>query len=660
LRTGTSRELLTGIEHEYSVLVDGSPVDFRTLLHGLDLDGRRIDAVDPDAYRCDWGGIITADGAEAEVATPPVRVVPGFIGLANRWAQLGRSRLTTALPAGTTLAGYSTHISVAVPERQEWTVSRRFVSRFAAPMMLLLDNRSSPGILVRPRRGRVELCGDFVTGPHLMAATALAVGGVLACGGSVRRLPPRLRPMVTPAVIRPGYYIPRTAFGGDLYAGGRDCLLRSRWGALRAQTTLEAGAEAALEALEGLADPGDVTHLHAAVSGSLSLPLEATAVDDPSPPGLPDVGPASPFGAALRARQRPAFRLRCVLASWDVAVFELRGLRTAYAAVPRHQLESFLDDVDRGRWDTRAEAFLARAATGHALSAKPPGDSIELFDQLGPSDRWAPEDPPRRGRFGGGGSSGDHPSKQDQAELEPSAPQPAVQVSAELGPSAPQPELQVSATTAPRLPWRWIVPAGAAVTAVALAVVLTGADPGRAETAIEFTQGPFTISMNMTLEQTTARAGDSIDFVFDVTSEGPSTAIGPDGVALIDCNPVLSASIPPGRLDVAYLPVADFPPGPQLDAATTQLYELILPEGGTADEGFIEYSPLTHEPSGDCFLRHSATGQGSFPVPDLPPGEYWIVVPQNVITRPAPGDLSGQHAPPVPTSISLSSIVVEG
>jgi hypothetical protein len=118
IRTSTTAapgELL-GLEHEFEVARDGEPIDFRRLVTDIELDGKRLDPGDPLAHRCRWGGVITADGREAEIASPPVAAAPGFTGELAGWAARGRAELAAALPHGATLSGYSTHLSVSIPD----------------------------------------------------------------------------------------------------------------------------------------------------------------------------------------------------------------------------------------------------------------------------------------------------------------------------------------------------------------------------------------------------------------------------------------------------------------------------------------------------------------------------------------------------------------
>jgi len=158
---------LVGLEHEYSLTRDGQPLDFRTILHTLPVPGLRLDPGDINAYRLRSGLALTADGAEAELATPPISVQPGFAAEVELWAAMARTQLDAVLPAGVEASGYSTHISVALPGVEGEPVARLYARTFAAAFAFLIENTDSQGIYIRPRTGRLELCGDFVDGPRL-------------------------------------------------------------------------------------------------------------------------------------------------------------------------------------------------------------------------------------------------------------------------------------------------------------------------------------------------------------------------------------------------------------------------------------------------------------------------------------------------------------
>jgi hypothetical protein len=176
------------------------------------------------------GRVITSDGAEAEIATPPVRTRPGFTAQLEAWAQTGEAELRRAVPRGVELDGYSAHFSATMPAKLNDRVCRLYAETFAADLMLLMDRIDSPGLLVRPRPGRIELCGEFIKDEPL--AAAFVAGSTRACAAAVRRrnartaLPPRLEVRLARAVHRYCWYVDRGAFGADLHAASRRALLR--------------------------------------------------------------------------------------------------------------------------------------------------------------------------------------------------------------------------------------------------------------------------------------------------------------------------------------------------------------------------------------------------------------------------------------------------
>src|SRR5262245_33905200 len=243
---------IVGVEHEYVVELEGEQVDFRHLIHRLDVPGRRIDAADRHAYRGAWGGTITADGREAEIATPPSTVGPYVGQRAARLAAEGAQLLLRALlrgpqPGVASIRGYSTHLSVHVPRGTEARAARWLAERHGATVAWLLDGPESPGILFRPRPGRVELGGDFVDGERLALAAVFAVGLVreavartTGLGGGARwwvaRLRLRRRPSTRPAaaVDRFGWFVGDAELGMAFHGGveGRD-RIAAAWAAAR-------------------------------------------------------------------------------------------------------------------------------------------------------------------------------------------------------------------------------------------------------------------------------------------------------------------------------------------------------------------------------------------------------------------------------------------
>ena len=365
---------VVGVEHEYEVRDGGGRLlDFRQVVDRLPL-GRRLDPGDPHAARGPWGGVVTADGAEAEVVTPPVPVAPGAPAAAVGWARRGRAFLEAALPAGTTLTGYSTHISVAVPDPLVRRTARLAVERFSPALMLLLDRSTSPGLLVRPRPGRLEVCGEHLEGTALRHAVAVVIAVAGSCAAALSDpatpLPPALRVRTERSQQRFGTYVDRRAFGPDLYAEGRATPLRTRTrtrsrGRTTAGTHLAAVVDGLGDRLAQLLSPADLESLRAVVAGDLPLPMEGRLPDD-------DVAPAlQPLD--LGDRQAGSVRVTTISATW-------------WAYVVR------LDGPGRSRWLTvpgaNAADFFAQLAAGD-LDDLLPGLVGELPDRAEAADRRA-------------------------------------------------------------------------------------------------------------------------------------------------------------------------------------------------------------------------------------------------------------------------------
>jgi hypothetical protein len=341
-----------GVEHEYEVRdAGGVPVDFGSLCGVLDL-GRRLDPGDPRAARGPWGGVVTADGREAEVVTPPVPLGPRAVDELHAWTTTGRRFLAAALPAGHALTGYSTHISVAVPDRVVRRVADLVVRRFSPALMLLLDRSSSPGLLVRPRPGRLEICGEYAEGRvlRLAAAAVLATAELCTAAAGSRRLraalPSQLSVRTEAARERFGSYVDRTAFGPDLYATGRAAGLRTRGSTVTAGDRLAAVVDLLGERLATLLAPDDLAALRAVAAGDAPLPVEQDR-----PPG-DDEARAPVVPMELSDRIVGGVRVSVVSATWWTYVLRLDGPGASrWLTVPRSWIGGFLAGVDAGRLD---------------------------------------------------------------------------------------------------------------------------------------------------------------------------------------------------------------------------------------------------------------------------------------------------------------------
>ena len=386
---------VVGLEHEYEVTLHGQPVDFRELIHELDLGQRYLDPADPNAYRLASGTSLTADEAEAELALPPVAVEPGF-GCSLAMAAAGeRRQLKRLLPVGCELRGYSTHLSVAVPDQAAEEVARLYVRTFAPALMLLMDDVTSPGLLVRPRPGRVELGGEYVDGERLAAAALFAVGSVRACLDAVmngtRTLSSVLEVKIRPDDRRYGWFVGRDAFGGDLYRAGRDTILPvTGSGTVSVQEHLVNCRHSALSTLDAeLAS--ESASLDAMVFGSHPLPVGAGDSSDRTSSSRLS---SSPFGSLLASRARPGYDLAPVMLSWERAVFVLATpdrTRTAFANVPGPHLAQFEAALDGGNLDRPTLRYLAQPPARRRLDRRW-RTVTGLYDELGPRvELLAPE-----------------------------------------------------------------------------------------------------------------------------------------------------------------------------------------------------------------------------------------------------------------------------
>ncbi len=381
-----------GLEHEFVVLETERPVDFRHIIDSMGLGQAHLDPADPCSYRLPSGAALTCDGAEAEIALPPTFLGPRFAFEVAARANVERAALIRRLPRDMGVKGYSTHISVSVSDALAQAVCRTYATTFAPAMMLLLDRRESAGLLIRPRPGRVELGGDYLSGDQLVPAVAFAVASVLTCAdlalrGARRGLPDELDVRIEPAVARFGWYVDRTAFGGDLYVDGRSAALRTTDGeAVSAQRHLEDCWRVARQAIEGVASAEELALVDEAVRGERPLPTEhyLHAAHTVTTSASLD---STPYGEALTPRERPTFEMAPVMVTWDLVVFLLRDLRRtrrAFAAVPGTDLGAFLRDVDSGRLDDQVDAFMRRRRSRYVLHRRGDVTGPALVDAIGP------------------------------------------------------------------------------------------------------------------------------------------------------------------------------------------------------------------------------------------------------------------------------------
>ncbi len=372
-RASPEADLKIGIEHEFKVYSNGAQVDFRPMIRRLPVPGRRLDPGDRFAHRLETGTVITCDDREAEVSTPPLPVHPGCARPIAGWVALASSQLVHLVP-GFDLEGVSTHISVSIADGSGLVAAGLFARTFAPAVMMLMERSDSEGLLIRPRYGRLELGGDYVTGNTLLATTLLAAGGTRLCqrvaAGELPKaaLPPPVRVEVESATERYGWYVDRRAFGLDLYSEGRTAVLsRELGGSISGQAVLEQSWKASRWCLGDLLGSADIEIVDQFVDGSAPLPMDTTLTRDPMIDG-PRV-PSHPLGEVLRPIDRPGFEIRVHATTWDHTVFRLVGNGTRFVSVSTAELGAFLDEVNDGGFDAD-DRFLG----------DPPDESVVLRD----------------------------------------------------------------------------------------------------------------------------------------------------------------------------------------------------------------------------------------------------------------------------------------
>lgn len=166
-----------GVEQEYRVLDGDRPVDFRRLLPLIAGGIRPLDPGDPRARRLPSDVVVTADGLEAELSSPPLPA--SHAGIRQVVELLGheRRRLVTELEAVLAhprVEGFSTHLNISVQDGSVVAVARAFAQRCVPAVAAVTEGPDSLGILVRPRRGRLEIGCDYVDGDRLDEALQVA------------------------------------------------------------------------------------------------------------------------------------------------------------------------------------------------------------------------------------------------------------------------------------------------------------------------------------------------------------------------------------------------------------------------------------------------------------------------------------------------------
>ncbi|WP_377639856.1 hypothetical protein [Oryzobacter terrae] len=344
---------VAGVECEYRLVDDsGRPADARVHLGPRLADLPHLDPGDPRAVRLDIGSALTCDGWEAEAVTPPLPWGPTTGSDLTECVAATRAALLRILaPDSFAVQGFSTHLNVTVPDRRAVAVARDIARRCSVAVALLTEGRSGDGLLVRPRRGRLEVGCDHLEDRMITPATTLLAGVVALLQHRPSRLP-RLDVAVQPAREKFGFYVGLDAAGGDLLRSGRGTVLRTRRGArLSAQDHLEQVWSAARPYAEahGLA----LAETDAVVSGSTPLASESGAPPTWTTSGTAVSASTRRWGVDLDPRVRPAGSAGVAWATWDTTAWRCASdAGTArFAVVPRSRHAGFVAELDAGRLD---------------------------------------------------------------------------------------------------------------------------------------------------------------------------------------------------------------------------------------------------------------------------------------------------------------------
>lgn len=348
----TTGSLRVGVEHELRIWSASTQLDFRQLLPAVAGGLRALDPGDPRARRLPSGLVLTADGREAELVTPPVpwdASAPGKVDDMLAAERVELAARVTELAGADRLTGFSTHVNLTVPDERVVDVGLRFAQECGLATVLVAEPASSAGLLVRPRRGRLEIGGEYAEGEHLVALVTFvgaAVSALLAGDPPPHRLP---TPTIVPAREKFGWFLPPEGPYADLLKRGRAAdgdQLTVTWEWAR-PWCIHRGV-----------DPGPVDRL---VAGApLRLEDRQTRPDacvlrtaaHPSIDIAPTTGPRHLFGDV---------KAETLWLTWHHVVWLLSDeRRSIHAVLPVEEEQEFLSRLDAGEYDELVRREMGR------------------------------------------------------------------------------------------------------------------------------------------------------------------------------------------------------------------------------------------------------------------------------------------------------------
>ena len=330
-----------GLEAEFELWVDGRKTTPERVFH----DPRAFMAPPllhrtGKSYALSTGGAVYFDTGVIEVATSAVEVEQACAARAGRslWKAIHLVRAgldgwehDTGREAR--LVGFSAHYNVSFrrPDGAPPETAERLAELLAyvlpVPMMLLAANRTSTGIGLRPRPGRIEVTADFTPSPVLTVAAATLVVGVVRAvmrwpSLDLAELERRGFPVITgyepiPHTSRKGWLGHATAYPENPFAAGPDAAvfrLRPREGQPDEPVSIrQIGAEIFRRfgpALRRVADPFTFRLLRLVFAGQAPILLDLPE----RPAGYDDVGRACFWDDLFPEADLPRSRYERVLA----------------------------------------------------------------------------------------------------------------------------------------------------------------------------------------------------------------------------------------------------------------------------------------------------------------------------------------------------------
>jgi hypothetical protein len=191
---GTARYV--GIENEFQIWKNNDPVIFSHIIEELrNKHDHRFYSKNLWDMRMWRGNRLYADGDEAEVCTPPVRLQQGFATQAATALYQSRQSLLEFLAPlpGYELVGYSMHWNMTnLAKDLRFVNEKNLLSTWGIPLSLFMLNPWSKGVAVRSERTpRLECMGDHIEDLEQVQATMLlyAAAALYSVGDSIDRAP---------------------------------------------------------------------------------------------------------------------------------------------------------------------------------------------------------------------------------------------------------------------------------------------------------------------------------------------------------------------------------------------------------------------------------------------------------------------------------------